>query len=125
MSYKILLVLNAIVVLAFGLVLLFAPDLALAQFKMNARVAEVFMARAVGAAMASLGLVLWFAKDVEAALQNKMSLAGLVGVVLAMIVTVIGLIGKLFPVNGWIPLVVEVVFGLGYAFLMFLQPRMK
>jgi len=125
MSYKILLVLNAIVVLALGLVLLFAPDLVLAQFKMNARVAEVFMSRVIGAALASLGLLLWFAKDVEVALQNKMSLAALVGAVLAMIVTVIGLIGKLFPVNGWMPLVVEVVFGLGYAFLLFLKPRMK
>jgi len=125
MSYKVLFVLNAIVVFALGLVLLFAPDLVLAQFKMNARVAEVFMSRVIGAALASLGLLLWFAKDVEVALQNKMSLAALVGAVLAMIVTVIGLIGKLFPVNGWMPLVVEVVFGLGYAFLLFLKPRMK
>lgn len=125
MSYKVLFVLNAIVLLAVGLVLLFTPTTVLAQFNMDARIPEQYLARVVGAALASLGLLLWFAKDAEGAAQNNLGLGALVGVVLAIIVTVIGLAGGLIRVNGWIPLVVEAVFGLGYAFMIFLKPKMK
>lgn len=125
MSYKALFVLNAIVAVAAGLVLLFAPTTGLGQFNMDARVPEQYLARVVGAALASLGLLLWFAKDAEGAAQSSLALGALIGVVLGLVVTVIGLAGGLIRVNGWIPLVVEVVFGLGYAFMLFLKPRMK
>ena len=125
MSYKVLFVLNAIVLLDAGLVLLFMPAAGLAKFDMEARVPEQYLARVVGAALASLGILLWFAKDAEGAAQNSLALGALIGAVLAMIVTVVGLAGGLIRVNGWIPLVVEVVFGLGYAFLIFLKPKMK
>ena len=72
MSYKLLFVIHAVVVFAFGLFLLVAPETALAQFRMDARVTEVFLTRAIGAALASLA-----------------------GVVLALIVTLIGVAGTL------------------------------
>lgn len=124
MSYKILFVLNAIVVAAFGLLLLIAPETGLTQFAMTARAQEVFMARAIGAALVSLGVLLWFAKDADEAAQKNLGMAALAGAVLALIVTIMG-VATVFKGLGWIVLVVEVVFGLGYAFLLFIQPRMK
>ncbi len=124
MSYKVLFVLNAIVVLALGLVLVFAPTLVLSQLKMDARVPEIFLSRVVGAALASLGLVLWFAKDAEAA-QKGIGMGALAGTVLGLIVTIVGVAGGVVRANGWIAVIVEVLFGLGYAFLLFLQPKMK
>lgn len=121
---KFLFVINAIVALAFGLLLVFAPEIGLSQFAMTARVQEVFMARAVGAALAALGILLWFAKDADEAAQKNLSMAALAGSVLGIIVTVIG-IASVLKGLGWIVLIVEIAFALGYAFVLFLQPRMK
>ena len=124
MSFKILFAINAIVVAAFGLLLFVAPETGLAQFNMTARAQELFMARAIGAALASLGVLLWFAKDADEAAQRGLSMAALAGTVLGLIVTIIG-VASMVKGLGWVVLVVEVVFGLGYGFILFLQPRMK
>lgn len=121
---KVLFVINALVAAAFGLLLLVAPEVGLSQFAMTARVQEVFMSRALGVALASLGLFLWFAKDADEILQRKLGMAGLAGSVLALIVTVIGLTTVVKGL-GWVAVVVEVLFALGYAFVLFLRPRMK
>lgn len=121
--YKLLFIANAIVVFAFGLLLLVAPTVGLAQFKMDARVTEVFLARAVGAALVSLGLVLFFGKDVEETAPKFLGMAALAGSVLALIVTLIGVIRHVIRANGWIAIILELLFVLGYVFVVFLQPR--
>ena len=125
MSYKILFIINAIVVFAFGLFLLVAPAAGLEQFRMNTRATDVFLARAVGAALVSLGLVLFFAKDTDEAAQKFLGMAALAGAVLGLIVTLIGVGSKVIVANGWILIVVELLIALGYAFVIFLQPRMQ
>ena len=128
MSYRILFVLNAIVVFALGLVLVVVPSLVLEQFGTETRVAELQLARFLGAALVTAGLLFWFAKDAaDETVQKNLGMAGLVGAVLALIVTAIGIspASGIIRSNGWIALVVEVAFGLGYGFLLFLQPRMK
>ena len=125
MSYKILFVVNAIVVFAFGLFLLVAPTAGLEQFRMNTRATDVFLARAVGAALVSLGLVLFFAKDTDESAQKFLGMAALAGAVLGLIVTLIGVGSKVIVANGWILIVVELLVALGYAFVIFVQPRMQ
>lgn len=125
MSYKILFALNAIVALAAGLALLFVPTTGLTQFSMDARVTEIFLTRVFGAALASLGLVLWFAKDADGAVQRNLAMASLIGSVLGLVVTLIGTVNGIIRVNSWIPIVVFVLFALGYAFILFLKPKMK
>jgi hypothetical protein len=128
MSYKIMFVLSAIAALLLGVALLFVPASVLEQFRTEGRVAEVFLARVLGAALTTIGLLWWFAKDAaEPSVQKGLGVVGLIGAVLALFVTILGvspLVGVI-RVNGWIPIVVEVMFGLGYAFLLFLQPKMK
>jgi hypothetical protein len=121
---KLLFVINAIVVVAFGLLLVVAPEVGLNQFAMTARVQEMFMARALGAALVSLGALLWFAKDADEELQKKFSMAALAGSVLALVVTIMGVLDVVEGL-GWVVIVVEVAFALGYAFVLFVQPRMK
>ncbi len=125
MNYKVLFVLNALVALAAGLVLVFAPATGLAQFNMDARVTEVFLTRAFGAALASLGLILWFAKDAGDAVQRNLGMAALAGSVLGLVVALLGAFNKIIRVNSWIPIVLFVVFGLAYAFMLFVKPKMK
>ncbi len=125
MSYKILFIVNAIVVFAFGLLLLVAPNTGLSLFNMDARVTEAFLTRVLGAALVSLGLVLFFAGNAEEAVQRFLGMAALAGAVLALIVTLIGVAGN-GPVrqNGWIPILVALLFAAAYVFVIFIQPRM-
>jgi hypothetical protein len=121
---KLLFVINAVILVAFGLLLLVAPEMGLGQFAMSARVQELFMARVIGAALVSLGVLLWFAKDADEALQKKFGMAALVSSVLGLIVTIIGVVGVVKGL-AWLAIVLEVIFALGYSFVLFMQPRMK
>ncbi|MCC6300011.1 MAG: DUF4345 family protein [Anaerolineales bacterium] len=127
MGSKLLFILNAVVVLALGLALLFVPEATLTQFGTETRVPELHMARFLGAALASLGLLLWFAKDAsDESVQRNMSYAMLGATVLALIATIIGVaMDGIIRNFGWLVIVIEVAFGLGYVFVAFLQPRMK
>ena len=126
MGYKVLFVLNALVVVVLGAGLIFVPEMVLEQFQTQLRVTEVVQARYLGAAFFTLGLMFWFAKDTsDSKLQMNFSVVGLIGAVLAVIVSVLGITSGVLSINNWIPVVVEVVFGLGYAFMVFLKPRMK
>jgi hypothetical protein len=82
------------------------------------------MARVIGAALVSLGVLLWFAKDADEALQKKFGMAALVSSVLGLIVTIIGVVGVVKGL-AWLAIVLEVIFALGYSFVLFMQPRMK
>lgn len=126
MGYKILFLLNALVVFAFGATLLFVPEMVLGQFQTQMRVTEVVQARYLGAALFTLGLLLWFVKDgSDERLQRNFSAVGLIGSILAVIVTILGITKGVLRINSWIPIVVEVIFALGYAFMLFLKPKMK
>jgi len=127
MSYKLLFILNAVVVLVLGIALVVVPGSTLSQFGVETRVPELHMARFFGAALVTLGLLLWFAKDAaDEQVQKNMGMAMLIGSALALIVTILGVaMNGVIRSYGWIVIVVEVAFGLGYGFLLFLQPRMK
>ncbi len=128
MSYRILFVINALLAALFGLALVFVPTMVLDQFGAETRVPELLLARFFGAAMVTVGLVLWFAKDTtDEGVQKNIGLGALIGAVLGLIVTVIGIspASGVIRSNGWIAILVQVVFALGYGFLLFLKPRMK
>lgn len=125
MNYKLVFIINAIVVFAFGLLLVVAPTVGLQQFNMDAQKSAMFLTRVVGAALASLGLLLWFAQNADEDAQRWMGMAALAGAVLGLIVTLIGVGGGLVRQNGWIAIVLELLFALAYAFLVFLQPKMQ
>lgn len=124
---KLLFIVNAAVVLVLGLALMFAPEATLTQFGTETRVAELHMARFLGAALATLGLLLWFAKDAsDENVQKTMGYAMLAGTVLALFVTILGVAASgIIRSFGWLVIVIEVVFALAYVFVLFLQPRMK
>lgn len=127
MGSKLLFIVNAIALAVLGLALVFAPEAVLTQFGTETRVAELHMARFLGAALATLGVLLWFAKDAsEESVQRNMAFAMLGGTVLALLVTIIGVaMDGIIRNFGWLVIVIEVVFALGYVFVLFLQPRMK
>jgi len=128
MSYKILFVLNALVAVIFGLGFLIKPDIALPLLGVTEQYAStVWAARFFGSAMLALGLVLWFAKDADTNVQKGMGWALLISTLVGLVLTLAATFAKnaVLRQNAWIPIVVYVLFGLGYGFMIFLQPRMK
>jgi len=128
MSYKVLFVLNAVVVLVFGLGFLFRPDFVLPLFGVTERYASTLWAsRFFGSALFALGLILWFAKDAEERVQKGISwgmfISTLVGLVLAIVATFSST--AVLRQNTWIPILIYVLFALGYGLMLFLKPRMR
>lgn len=128
MSYKVLFILSAIVAVIFGLGFLIVPDRALPLFGTTEQYAStVFTARFFGFALFGLGLVLWFAKDVtDAKIQRNLGVANL-------IISVVGLAMSLYAslagnavlrTNVWALIVLFLLGGLGYGFMLFMKPRM-
>jgi len=128
MSYRILFVINSIVAFLLGLGFLFVPSRVLDQLGTEARVPELQLARFFGSAMITIGLLLWLAKDVtDANVQRRLGVAMVVGSVLVLIVTVIGVspMSGVIRANGWVAMLVYALLALGYGYLVFLKPRMK
>lgn len=128
MSYKMMFTLNAIVALVFGAVFLLMPETILNYFEAEAYVATILMGRFFGSAMISLGLLLWFTKDMpDEAVQKWMGISMFASAVLGLIVTILDIASEknIMRANGWIAIVVYLLFALGYGFLLYLKPKLK
>lgn len=129
MSYKLMFVLNAVVVVVAGLIFLIIPETALSQLGTSERyVSTILSVRFVGVAMITMGALLWFVKDIaDTAIQKNLGFALLGGTVLGLILIIMGSMSSQAVIrsNSWILVVVFVLFGLGYGFLLFLKPKMK
>lgn len=128
MSYKMMFTLNAIVALVFGAVFLLMPETILNYFEAEAYVATILVGRFFGSAMISLGLLLWFTKDMpDEAVQKWMAISMFASAVLGLIVTILDIASEknIMRANGWIAIVVYLLFALGYGFLLYLKPKLK
>lgn len=125
MSYKLMFMVTAIVALAFGVGYFVVPVAVLNFFGTTDNyVSTQVVARFFGSALFTLGLVLWFAKDItDAAVQKNFGYALLVGNVIGLILAIYGSM-SVIRAYSWIPILVYVVLALGYAFMLFLKPKM-
>jgi hypothetical protein len=124
MNYRMMFALNSIVAFLFGLGFLFFPARALGLFGTETFVSTVLIARLFGTAMLGLGLVLWFAKDVpDLSVQKGMGIALLISAVTGLVVTLLGTFAShaVIRANGWAVVLVYLIFGLGYGYLLFLK----
>ena len=125
MNYRIMFMLNALVAFVFGVGFLIVPSIALKQFGVDEYASTRLVSQFFGTAMLAIGLLLWFAKDVtDEGAQRGMGIALLVGALSGLIIAVMGTVSGAMRTNGWLAIVLYVVFGLGYAYLIFLKPRM-
>jgi len=123
MNYRIMFLVNAFIAVLLGLGFLAVPSMALNQFGVDEYAATKLVSQFFGTAILAVGLLLWFAKDVtEENLQKGMAIALLVGAVAGLIISVIGTASGGLRSNGWIAIVVYALFGLAYAYLVFLKP---
>ena len=124
MNFRIMFLVTAIIALVLGLAFLIAPGRVLGQFGVDEYAATKLIAQFFGTAMLALGLLLWFAKDIhEAILQKGMGIALLAGAAAGVVISVSGIMAGVMRSNGWIAVLIYVVLGLAYAYLVFLRPR--
>ena len=128
MNYKLLFVLNAITALLLGLVFLFIPVKMLELLGAETYVVATLLAQFFGTAMISLGLLLWFTKDTEdEVIQKWMGISMFTSALLGLIVSAIGIspLSGVLRSNGWVIILIYLIFALGYGFMLFLKPKMK
>ena len=126
MNYRIMFIINAIVLAVFVALFLILPELALTQFGAETYVATLFVARFLGGAMLMAGVLIWLTKDIQdAGAQKNMAITLLAASVVGFILSLIGVASAsgVIRANGWILLVIHVLFGLSYAYLLFLKPN--
>ncbi len=129
MSYKVLFVLSAVVAVVFGLGFMIVPDRVLPLFgTTETYVSTIFAARFFGFSTFAFGLVLWFAKDItEPSAQKGSGIAMLVISLVGFALSILGTteISKVIRANSWVPLTLFALSALGYAFMVFIKPKMK
>lgn len=124
MNYRIMFLVNALIAVLAGLSFLAIPNKVLGQFGVDEYAATKLASQFIGTATLALGLLLWFAKDVaEENLQKGMAIALLVGAAGGLIITAIGTTSGILRANGWIAMLVYVLFGFAYAYLVFMRPK--
>jgi hypothetical protein len=125
--YRWLFIANAFVAVVFGLGFLLIPDRVLALFGTTEKYAStLLLGRFFGTAMLALGLVVGLASNVsDPTVQRGMGIALVIGAVAGLVVTLIGTFASnaVIRSNGWIAMVLYLLFGLAYAYLVFLRPN--
>ena len=124
MSYRLMFIVNSVVLAVFGVLFMVMPEFVLTQFKSEIYVATLFAARFMGGALLLGGLLLWFLLDVPAKKQKTISLLMLAYSIGGFVMSLLGMtsIGVL-RANGWVLLVIFGAFVLIYGYLLFLQPK--
>ena len=124
MNYRIMFLINAFIAILLGLGFLVLPDRILGQFGVDGYAVTKLLSQFFGTAMLGLGLLLWFAKDVtEVNLQKGMGIALLVGAAAGLAITVLGTTSGILRSNWWIAMVLYIMLGLAYGYLLFQKPK--
>jgi hypothetical protein len=126
MNYRNLFLLNSFIAFLLGMAFLIVPTMAIGQFGVDSYSSTRMMAQFFGTAMLALGLLLFFVRDVTSeVMQKRMGIALFVGALAGLFVTILGSVAGTMRTNGWMAILLYVVLGLGYAFLVFFKPKEK
>lgn len=120
MNYRFISLINAVVLAVFGAAFLLVPQIALDLFGTETYSATLFVARFFGGMMILAGMFIWMAKDLtEAGAERTMTIMLLVSSVVGFILTLVGMVGvNVIRANGWIVLVIHILFALAYGYLV-------
>jgi len=124
MSYRLMFIINAIVLAIFGVAFMIMPAAILAQFKSEVYIATLYVARFMGGALLMGGLLLWFLKDISAKAQKNAAFILFASSIGGFVLSLLGMTTfSVLRANGWVLLVVFGLFSLIYGYMLFLQPK--
>ena len=125
MNPRLMFTITAVAAAVFGVGFLLFPGTLLLFFGVTDKtVAAEFISRFLGGALISAGVALWFAKEVDESAQKTLGFGMLAGAVGGFVLSVIGVMSStgVLRSNGWILITLFALFGLGYVYVLFLQP---
>ena len=126
MKFKNLMVIKALVCLAFGILLLIIPDRLLSIFGATLSDGGIFTAREYGAALFGNLFLCWFAKNVaESDARRAIILALFVYDLIGFVVTVITIVSGVLNPLGWLIVFVYLFFTVGFGYFLVNPPVTK
>jgi hypothetical protein len=126
MSFKNLMVIKAIVCLAFGILLLAIPDTLLSIFGAALGGGGMFTAREYGSSLFGNLFLCWFARNAEESdARRAIILALFVYDLIAFIMTAITVISGILNPLGWFIVLVYLFFTLGFGYFLVKPPEAK
>lgn len=126
MSFKNLMVIKAIVCLAFGILLLAIPDMLISIFGATLGGGGMFTAREYGSSLFGNLFLCWFARNAEESdARRAIILALFVYDLIAFIMTAITVISEILNPLGWLIAFVYLFFTLGFGYFLVKPPEIK
>ncbi len=123
MTFKTLLIIKAVVCLAFGILLVFVPGLLLAFLGTSLGPGGTFAAREYGAALFGTLMLTWFARNAaESEARRPILLHLFVYDAIGFIVSVLSVISGVLNPLGWGIVAVYLFFTLGSGYLLITKP---
>ena len=126
MSFKNLMIIKAIVCLAFGILLLAIPDMLISIFGATLGGGGMFTAREYGSSLFGNLFLCWFARNAEESdARRAIILALFVYDLIAFIMTAITVISEILNPLGWLIAFVYLFFTLGFGYFLVKPPEIK
>ena len=126
MNFKNLMVIKALVCLAFGILLLAIPDRLLSIFGATLSDGGMFTAREYGASLFGNLFLCWFAKNaVESDARRAIILALFVYDLIAFVITAITVISGVLNPLGWSIVFIYLFFTLGFGYFLVKPPVVR
>ena len=123
MKLRNLLVINAIVALAYGVSFVLVPATVLELYGMTQGTSEALAGQYFGLSLIAIGLLTWFARNVtDSDAQRAIILALLISDVIGVIVSVLGTVSGVMNAVGWSAVGIYLLLALGYAYFQFVKP---
>jgi hypothetical protein len=123
MKFSTVVIINAVVALVYGIALVLLPGTVLSIYGITPGPAVNLASQLIGVEMIHIAVICWLARRVsDGAAQKAIILGGLVGQVIAVIVSMIGTLSGVFSAMGWSAVVIYLLLALGYAYLQFMKP---
>jgi FtsH-binding integral membrane protein len=116
---------GGVIAIAFGLSFLLVPGTVLPMYGAPADATTVLMSRFFGVALLQVGLMLYLLRETrDAATQRSMALAGVVGSVVGVLVSLMGVMGGAVNALGWSTVAIYAALLLGYLSAMRSRPAL-
>jgi len=126
MSFKNLMVIKALVCLAFGILLLAIPDRLLSLFGATLSDGGIFTAREYGSSLFGNLFICWFAKDAAESDARRAIILGLfVYDLIAFVMTLFTVISGVLNPLGWLIVFVYLFFTAGFGYFLVKPPVVK
>jgi hypothetical protein len=123
MKLRNLLVVNAIIALAYGISFVLVPVTVLSIYGMTQGTSEALVGQYFGLSLIAIGLITWLARGVtDSESQRAIILALLISDVIGVIVSVLGTVSGVMSAVGWSAAGIYLFLALGYAYFQFMKP---